>query len=165
MKNPIIKILIVLILPMAANSMCNAQEKPSLAKMELAVLKKSEQFRTYALVFRNVSKTSTDQGNELDSDVAADLSRIGEKTGDQLFAIDELMDVYAHLKCRSDRLSLKLLIEGKIKTDGATLNRSIKDLDLDLRFAKNSALTQSAARMRNDLKETMAFLNTISLQP
>jgi hypothetical protein len=101
----------------------------------------------------------------LQSRVASDISRIAETVSDQLFAIDELLDVYSRLKCRTDRLSLKPVVEQKIRADSARFDHSLKELNLDLGFAGRLALAEPGTRMRDDLNTTKAFLDTISLRP
>ena len=133
----------------------------NLADVSELLMAKSKRFGEYERDFLDYA--STLDFDSLERMECRDLVDFASRIGDQLDAANLMVLVYDKVSSARDRARIRLLIE-------TFLNRNISFLDVFMRGVNqslpritNQTIAASASRMKDDLRETKALLESIKL--
>ena len=95
---------------------------------------------------------------------AMDLEKVAEETGQNLAAVDTLLEIYGDLSCEEDRTSVRPVIEKDLSYYSKLTEPSIEGANLIIAHTQKPGVAAEATRMRDDLREVKSVFDSIKLR-
>jgi hypothetical protein len=121
---------------------------------------KVKQFGDYERDFLDYTKSH--RSDLMEFEISSNLQIVASRTGDLLDAVEALLLIYDYISCDLDRETVRRVIKVQLAHYIKRVDLSISEVNHHLSFTKNPAIATSAARMKEDLRETKDLLESIS---
>ena len=95
---------------------------------------------------------------------AMDLEKVAEETGQDLAAVDTLLEIYGDLSCEEDRASVRPVIEKDLGYYSKLTDPSIEGANLNIAHTHMPGVAAEGTRMRDDLREVKSIFDSIKLR-
>jgi len=144
-------------MPLAATSPeqeATARSSPRSKSLDLA-----KRFHQHLRDFLDFSGSHQNEREEYE--ISMGLSVVAEHTAERLDSISVLLEVYENISSSADRARIQPLVKSDVLRCSKYIERSIPELDGDVANTKLPAVASTGGRMKQDLRDAKAFLDSL----
>ena len=130
-------------------------EQPQLS--ELYLKEKQQVFIDYSKDFISFAKAHQAEG--LEFQIPFDLATIADMNRERIGAAEVLLDIYENMTCEKDRVFVNSQLKQQFLYDVQGIDLDIKSVNVSLSHTTLPGVSQTAIRMKDDLREVRAKLD------
>ena len=107
---------------------------------------------------------SRHNGNGTEYSISVDLYYMATRAQECLHAANSILQIYDLITCETDRSKIKPLIKMELRDSVRGIEMHVKQVNDNLAFTKVPAVATSGTKLKEDLREAIALLESIELQ-
>jgi hypothetical protein len=128
----------------------------------MVVAKSNKRFAEYSVDFIEFAKATS--GDEIEYEVAMDLSSTASQTGDYLNEVLTLLNIYDDLSCKEDRDRVRPVIEAELRQFSKSVDLLTTATNVAIAHTKMPGVAAEGSRMRDDLRQAKSTFDSIKLR-